>query len=112
MSREYPCVHHKDGWCYLDPQQPDACVFGPCARATPSHGDQMRTMDDEELAHALLTADFCSYCQDFKDGICHFIEKYQDEPMYNGCKKAALKWLQEPAGGEGPDRKNERRQET
>lgn len=54
MSREYPCVHHKNGWCYFDPEQPDACVFGPCDNETPSHGDKIRRMSDEELASVLV----------------------------------------------------------
>ena len=54
MSLEYPCVHHKNGWCYFDPKQPDACVFGPCSNETPSHGDKIRIMRDEELAEVLV----------------------------------------------------------
>lgn len=54
MSIEYPCVYHKNGWCYFDKSQPDACVFGPCKNETPSNGDKIRTMSDEELADQLV----------------------------------------------------------
>lgn len=50
MSIEYPCVYHKKGWCYLDPIQPDGCVFGPCDAEKPSNGDFIRCMSDERLA--------------------------------------------------------------
>lgn len=50
MSLEYPCVYHKEGWCYLDPTQSDPCVFGPCDAETPSNGDFIRRMSDEQLA--------------------------------------------------------------
>lgn len=35
-------------------QTTDACVFGPCDNETPSHGDKIRRMSDEELASVLV----------------------------------------------------------
>ena len=54
MSHLYPCVYHRNGWCYLDPKQPDACVFGPCNDETPSNGDKIRCMSDFELARKMV----------------------------------------------------------
>ena len=53
MSCEYPCVYHKDGWCHRNPRDVDVCGFGPCAYETPSNGDRVRRMSDEELAEFL-----------------------------------------------------------
>ena len=53
MSIEYPCVYHKNGWCHFDKSQPDACVFGPCENETPSNGDKIREMSDEEILKLL-----------------------------------------------------------
>ncbi|MDR3728959.1 MAG: hypothetical protein Q3X94_04185 [Oscillospiraceae bacterium] len=50
MSLEYPCVYHEAGMCYLNPEEPEGCVFGPCSQETPSNADRIRTMSDEELA--------------------------------------------------------------
>lgn len=76
MSKEYPCVYHKDGWCYLEPEQPDACVFGPCEDETPSHGDEIRGMNDEELAA--------------------FFAKNGGDKV-GGTAKFYLEWLRKPA---------------
>lgn len=58
MSLEYPCVYHKNGWCYKDQEQPDACVYGPCDDETPSNGDKVRRMTDEELARFLASVEY------------------------------------------------------
>lgn len=34
MSLEYPCVYFDKGWCRKRPDDPDACVFGPCDEET------------------------------------------------------------------------------
>ena len=36
--------------CYLNPEETEGCVFGPCSQETPSNADRIRTMSDEELA--------------------------------------------------------------
>ena len=36
--------------CYLNPEGPEGCVFGPCSQETPSNADRIRAMSDEALA--------------------------------------------------------------
>lgn len=88
MSREYPCVHHKNGWCYFDPEQPDACVFGPCDNETPSNADCIRAMDDDELAEFISNP-----CQCTVDTL---IDGYR-ECGNKLCLEYLKNWLQQPA---------------
>lgn len=56
MSRWYPCIYcTEDLHCtkYTDDNFESWCLLGPCAVETPSHGDQIRRMSDEELAEWL-----------------------------------------------------------
>ena len=54
MSLEYPCVHHKSGICYVNPEHPEPCLFGPCDNEISSRGDEIRRMSDEELSEMLV----------------------------------------------------------
>lgn len=62
-----------------------------------TNADRIRAMSDEELSDIFLRADFCKYCEHEKDGVCNYICAYPNIPLYNGCKEAALTWLQQPA---------------
>ena len=55
MSIEYPCVHWENGMCkyFSDDEVKSYCVEGPCDASTPSNGDHIRSMTDEELADFL-----------------------------------------------------------
>lgn len=60
-----------------------------------TNADRIRAMTDEELAAVLCTADFCGYCGYERDnGICHYIETHPDGRLFDGCVKAALRYLQ------------------
>lgn len=52
MSREYPCVYFNNQKCrkFEEPGYVSWCVMGPCAHETPSNGDWVRRMEDDELA--------------------------------------------------------------
>lgn len=53
MSRRYPCIYcTEDLHCtkYSDDDCESWCVLGPCTAETPSNGDKIRQMTDEELA--------------------------------------------------------------
>lgn len=53
MSKEYPCVYYRgNGLCRYgnDESEANVCVMGPCPYQTPSNGDRIRVMSDEELA--------------------------------------------------------------
>ena len=62
-----------------------------------TNADRIRAMTDEELSDIFLRANFCKYCEHEKDGVCNYICAYPNIPLYNGCKEAALTWLQQPA---------------
>lgn len=57
MSKWYPCIYcTEDLKCtkYSDDGSISFCVLGPCHDETPSHGDKIRAMTDEELADWLV----------------------------------------------------------
>lgn len=95
MSLEYPCVHHKNGWCYFDPEQPDACVFGPCDNETPSRGDRIRRMSDEELSGTIYTMQK-ALCIHFAKTLGFPIE----ELKFEEDAPDILEWLKQPAKGD------------
>ena len=60
MSKWYPCIYcTEDLHCtkYSDDDSESWCVLGPCTAETPSNGDKIRRMTDEELAHLLHSAE-------------------------------------------------------
>ena len=98
MSMEYPCIYfEKNGRCrkFSDDTAVSYCVMGPCPEQTLSNADRIRSMSDEELAVVLCSADFCGCCDYERDnGICHYIETHPDGHLFDGCVKAALRYLQ------------------
>ena len=102
MSRDYPCVYYDDQKCRLHSEEPDYtdwCVFGPCGHETPSKGDCIRTMSDEELAEWIrngISSDYCDYCE-YNNGYC-------DGSPCRGKADAEviIEWLRRPANGEVP----------
>ena len=84
------CDHNWNGWetCGNWIQKPGE---------PPTNADRIRAMSDEELSDIFLRADFCKYCEHEKDGVCNYICAYPNIPLYDGCKQAALTWLQQPA---------------
>lgn len=82
MSRWYPCIYcTEDLHCtkYSDDSCESWCVLGPCTAETPSNGDKIRLMTDEELAEWIIKHD------------CH-INLYGYDP-----KAAVLDWLKQEA---------------
>lgn len=89
MSKEYPCVHYDNGKCKLfsDDKVTSYCVKGPCNDETPSRGDWIRAMSDEELHEFLYSHKFYDMC----DEPC-------SECRYHGdCERRLADWLQQPA---------------
>lgn len=69
-------------------------------KAPMTNADRIRAMSDEEMAHTILTVDFCEGCEHCaENGICLFILKHPGEPLYDGCKKALLEWLRKTEEG-------------
>ena len=91
------CVHRtEDGLCKLHSTDgiTSSCVDCPCNDEVLTNADRIRAMSDEEMAHTILTVDFCEGCEHYaENGICLFILKHPNEPLYDGCKKALLDWL-------------------
>ena len=89
MSKDYPCVHYDGGKCkkFSDDRVTSYCVKGPCDDETPSNGDRIRAMSDEELHEFLYSYKFCDIC----DETC-------SECRYQGdCERRLMDWLQQPA---------------
>ena len=69
-------------------------AYQPC---TVTNADRIRAMSDEELADIFLRADFCKCCEHERDEVCNYICAYPNIPLYDGCRQAALKWMEQPA---------------
>ena len=101
MSLEYPCVHHKSGYCYFDPDQPDACVFGPCENETPSNADRIRAMSDEELA--LFWAErYASAVFLEKEETGIKLNTVQKQLLIGDLYRSVIRYLKEPPKEETP----------
>ena len=98
MSLEYPCVYFADKKCrkFEEPGYVSWCVMGPCDHETPSNGDRVRVMEDDELA--LFMAE--------RMAKRHFAELEFDGLLANEVRKRAyieqlyffwLRWLIAPA---------------
>ena len=55
MSHKYPCIYYDNGKCqkFSDDHYTAWCVFSYCEHQTPSNGDKIRAMSDEELAEKM-----------------------------------------------------------
>lgn len=72
MSRRYPCIYcTEDLHCtkYSDDDCESWRVLGPCTAETPSNGDKIRRMTDEELAEWIETIADCRMCK-IDEGHC------------------------------------------
>lgn len=89
MSLWYPCVYcTEDLHCtkYAEPGYESWCVLGPCTAETPSNGDMIRRMTDEELAKEW------SNCPVKRQGNC--ISFGGTERIE--CDECILDWLKSP----------------
>jgi len=96
MSKEYPCIYHKNGECnkYSGDGVISYCVLGPCPDETPSNADRIRAMTDEALAkiiESLLEDDVCMHYSHAECSSCDLRELCAIEPGQ------ALHWLCQPA---------------
>lgn len=59
MSNKYPCVYYDNGKCqkFSDDTYTAWCDFDQCEHITPSNGDRIRGMTDEDLAEFLYAVD-------------------------------------------------------
>ena len=61
MSNKYPCIYYDNGKCqkFSDEKYNSWCDFDQCEHQTPSNGDRIRGMSDEELVDVLRSERFC-----------------------------------------------------
>lgn len=94
MSKEYPCVYHKNGECkkHSGNGVVSYCLLGPCPDEIPSNADRIRAMNDEELAEFWAPKEGCGkapWCKPSGRTKCNKVP----------CYKCALEWLRQPAEG-------------
>ena len=97
MSKWYPCIYcTEDLHCtkYTDSDHESWCVLGPCTDETPSHGDQIRRMSDEELAELIGDNIDCSIC---KKKIFNTTECPGAIAIGGDCYSIFLCWLKQEA---------------
>lgn len=89
MSLEYPCIYHYgNGLCgYGGKEMANICVLSPCPHETPSNGDRIRAMSDEELANFIPDWSHTKACK------CN---EHEFIGCDNQCEKCVLDWLKQP----------------
>lgn len=91
MSLEMPCIYYRgNGLCRYggDESEANVCGFGPCEYETPSRGDIIRKMNDDELGSFLYSLFECGDCTRNSECECGILRKGSD-----GWRN----WLREPA---------------
>lgn len=75
MSYKYPCVYYDNGKCqnFSDDHYTAWCDFDQCEHITPSNGDRIRSMSDEELAEFLRGVYDDESCGVYQDECGKFI---------------------------------------
>lgn len=101
-TKGYKCYNVNCGSCICKTLcgEPADTALGCASRMVnvKTNADRIRAMSDEELAEVLCGADFCGCCEYERDnGTCHYIDLHPNGKLFDGCVKAALKWLQQPA---------------
>lgn len=95
MSHKYPCVYYDNGKCqkFSDDRYTAWCDFDSCESRTPSNGDRIRAMSDEELVK-LRYSTAPIHCQQKEPTLC------KRSRWINGlspCEQCYLEWLKRPA---------------
>lgn len=95
MSHKYPCIYYDNGKCqkFSDDHYTAWCDFDSCESRTPSNGDRIRVMSDEELMR-LHYGGGIPHCKAKKPVACEMSK------WVNGlspCEQCYLDWLRKPA---------------
>ena len=92
MSHKYPCIYYDNGKCqkFSDEKYNSWCDFDQCEFQTPSNGDRIRSMSDEELAKNFVS--LCSMCE-----CCSKLESCDEVEGYECCMEGVKNWLSQPA---------------
>ncbi len=75
----------EDGRCH---------ALGNCENKITTHGDQIRAMNDEELAKLIYEADSLGYCKNLME--CVKEEALGDAIPDDRCIACTLAWLRQP----------------
>ena len=97
MSNKYPCIYYDNGKCqkFSDDTYNAWCSFSDCESRTPSNGDKIRAMSDEELAKWLADAWDCHECSEHERIGDHPL--LRSEPCDQECERHCLDWLKRRA---------------
>lgn len=105
MSNKYPCVYYDNGKCQKlsDDHYTAWCDFDSCESRTPSNGDRIRAMSDEELAKRDVQ-DFLEYTVDYdwdETPIGEYTPCFKTSDgaifwYYEDAVKYEISWLREP----------------
>ena len=89
MSNKYPCVYYDNGKCqkFSDGKYNSWCDFDQCEHQTPSNGDRIRAMSDEELEEMFHGGGLCSFIQDKHNAFCD---------ARGACTNCVIEWLKQP----------------
>ena len=95
MSNKYPCIYYDNGKCqkFSDEKYNSWCDFDQCEHQTPSIGDRIRSMSDEELAEWIITTQ-----QSAMAFVCESVGFSAPSPEEIDEKdfKTTFEWLQKP----------------
>lgn len=84
--------------CYSKFFVADKLQKQPLPEQPQTNGDRIRSMNDEQLASALLCADFCAECKySTESGLCEFLVKHPAKHLADGCWETAIHWLKSTA---------------
>lgn len=104
MSKEYPCVYFREGGlCSYggDLSEANICVFGPCENETPSRGDMIRRMSDEELICFINKLDsgndVLGFCRKLPE--CDADLETDRLIPSERCQQCLMEWIRGPARG-------------
>lgn len=96
MSKWYPCIYcTEDLHCtkYSVDGVESWCLLGPCTAETPSNGDKMRRMTDEDLAEKIGESIDCEVCKTM-----HHSENDEcPSKPHQSCVDFWLDWLRQEA---------------
>lgn len=99
MSHKYPCIYYDNGKCqkFSDDHYNSWCDFDQCEFQTPSNGDRIRAMSDEELTQFKYGGGN-PHCKEEEPTAC------KRSKWVNGlspCEQCYLDWLRKPAKESG-----------
>ena len=106
MSHKYPCVYYDNGKCqkFSDDHYNSWCDFDQCEFQTPSNGDRIRAMSDEEPAkHNVRESTEYVFDYDWDENpVGEYVSFWRTSDgaifwSYEDAVEYELSWLRQPA---------------